>query len=466
MVVAGTLAGAAGAWWVLRTYHRIDRITGVALHQAEAGEPRNYLVVGSDHREDGEGGVLDKRSDSIMLLRLDPDTGEAAALSFPRDLQVRIAGTGETRKINSAYNGEGGVQRLIDTIEENFGLPIHHYVEVDFAGFKALVDHVGGIPMYFEHAVRNPPPGPDGVPDEHDVGLYIPQRGCVTVDGTQALALARSRVLQYRAPDGWRTDVYGDYGRMTRQQIILRQALRKAVHQARTSPTQLAGLVELLADNVTLDASLGLGDLLDLAQRLRDFDPDALRTWSLPTSTLDEEGRGDPWPDLVAAQPILDVFRGPDDDAGEDAVDPGSVRVTVRNGSGVDRQAAEATDALAALGFAVGEPTTAPEPAERTTVHHAPGEAALGLAVARHLGAPAPVLPRDDLAPGEVELLTGADFTGVAGESDDTGAAGDTRTTVSHPSTTPPPATTTPPPESTDPVGYPAGQAPPGKECD
>ena len=476
LVVVTSLAGAAGAYWVLHTYNGIARVPDLELDPVVASEPRNYLVVGSDFRE---GEVEDKRSDSIMVLRVDPATGRAFALSFPRDLQVEIADLGVTGKINSAYNGPEGIQRLIDTLQLNFQIPIHHYVEIDFTGFMGLVDHIGGIPMYFEHAVRNPPPGADGIPDDHDVGLYIPQRGCVTIDGTQALALARSRVLQYRAPEGWKTDLFGDYGRMTRQQIILEQALRKAVRQARTNPVQLTGMVELLADNVTLDASLGLGDLLDLADQFRDFDPDSLQTYALPTDTPDPEGKEDPIPNLVEAEPILDVFRDEPaadetdeadeaDEADEVAdVDPALVQLTVINGSGVDGQAAEVTTAFQGLGFAVQEPTTAAQPADRTTVLHAPGEAALGNRVARQLSVPALVQPQADLAPGEVHLVTGPDLGTVSTEPlpPDAPTAPDAPTTsTAGPSTstsTPPP----PPPPPTDQVGYPAGQTPPGKSC-
>ena len=156
-----------------------------------------------------------------MVLRIDPKTEQAYALSFPRDLQVEIAGLGETRKINSAYASDAGIQRLIDTLQLNFAIPIHHFVEIDFAGFKNLIDQIGGVPLYFDQAVRNPS-------GEHDVGLNITELGCVTVQSDQALALARSRELEYRTPDGWVGDPFGDYGRITRQQIVIKQVLKKA----------------------------------------------------------------------------------------------------------------------------------------------------------------------------------------------------------------------------------------------
>jgi LCP family protein required for cell wall assembly len=470
------LAGTLGAFWVLRTYNSIDRVEGLELNQVAAGEPRNYLVVGSDSRSGentGYGAEGGQRSDTIMVMRVDPKTGGAFALSFPRDLQVEIAGTGETRKINSAYaDGGEGVQRLISTLQENFAIPIHHYVEIDFSGFKGLIEHIGGVPLYFDMAVRNPP-------GEHDVGLNITELGCVTVGADQALALARSRSLQYRTPDGWENDPYGDYGRMTRQQIVIKQALKKAVQQARSNPVQLSGMAELVADTVTLDASLGINDLLDLADQFKGFDPNSLQTYSLPIYTQDDEGKGDPYPDLVLAEPILNAFRGlPADEVG-----PPLVELNVINGSGQEGQAANVAGAFQKLGFDVQEPSTAPEPVARTTVYHAPGQEAYGRRVARHLTVPADIQPKEGLTAGEVELVTGPDFENIWDQPipiDDLPApvapagpaappGGDTA-----PQTTaaPPPAdesttetTVAAPPPPTEQVGHTAGQPPPGVTC-
>ena len=472
-VVITCLAGALVATWVLRTYNSIDRVGGLELNAVAAGEPENYLIVGSDSRSGensqygSEGG---QRSDTIMVLRIDPKTEQAYALSFPRDLQVEIAGLGETRKINSAYASDAGIQRLIDTLQLNFAIPIHHFVEIDFAGFKNLIDQIGGVPLYFDQAVRNPS-------GEHDVGLNITELGCVTVQSDQALALARSRELEYRTPDGWVGDPFGDYGRITRQQIVIKQALKKAVQQAKSNPVQLKGMAELVAGTVTLDESLSISDLLGLADQFKDFDPNHLLTFSLPIYTLDPEGKGDPYPQEAEAEPILNAFRGlPIDEIG-----PSLIELTVMNGSGQEGQAANVAGAFQKIGFDVVEPGTAPEPVARTTVFHSPGQETYGRRVARHLAAGADVKPRDDLAPGEVELVTGADFTNIFEEPAPIGATtttappaagsgGGSATTAATTATTAAPAstaTTAPPapPPSTPQVGYPAGQPPPGKSC-
>ena len=113
-----------------------------------------------------------------------PTPSGSSCLSIPRDLWLPIAGTGSEDRINTAYSN--GRQTLIDTIQESLGIPINHYIEVDFSGFQRLVEAIGGVPMWFDTAMR----------DQH-TGLVINGEGCVTLDGQQALALARSRSLEY-----------------------------------------------------------------------------------------------------------------------------------------------------------------------------------------------------------------------------------------------------------------------------
>jgi LCP family protein required for cell wall assembly len=473
VVVLSCLVGVLGGFWAIRTWNSIGRVDGLELNAAEAGDPKNYLIVGSDSRS-GEneeyGATGGQRSDSIMVLRIDPQSEQAVVLSFPRDLQVEIPGLG-VNKINAAYSGESAnPQRLIETLRENFGIPIHHYVEIDFAGFKNLVDHVGGIELWFDEAVRNPPGG------DYDVGLWIPEQGCVTVDGTQALALARTRLLEHRAPDGWELDPTSDYGRMTRQQIVIRQALKKAVAQAKSSPLELKGLLELASKTVNLDKVMSLDDMLDLADRFKDFDPNKLLTYSLPTYTQDTAGKGNPYPEKQAAEPILNVFRGlPVNEVG-----PSLISLKVWNGSGKEGQAANVGGALQKIGFEQRTPESwTGDPVAATTVFHAPGQEAYGLRIARHITGGAEVKVDPELSAGEVDLVTGPNFTTIHEDptpidklpSPTTQAPGNTATTGATTTTTAAPAggasptTTAAPPPPTEQKGYAAGQPPPGQTC-
>ena len=239
LVVLGCATAAAGTAYFGLRFAQIDRVEDIALRAAEKGQPANYLIVGTDSRAglDPEapdaGGFLGGGekgcdcTDTIMILRVDPDAKTANVVSLPRDLWLPIADNGQRARINSAHRR--GEQVLIDTIEENFGIPINHYVEIDFVGFEHLVDAVDGIPMWFEAPVR----------DTH-VGLSIPEPGCQTLNGEQARKFARSRYLQYKDEDGrWHGDPTADFGRITRQQIFIRRAIAKAVSQGLSNPLTL-----------------------------------------------------------------------------------------------------------------------------------------------------------------------------------------------------------------------------------
>ena len=171
------------------------------------------------------------------MLRLDPKDTTARLLSFPRDLWVPIAGTDTKRRINEAFQGNGpaAAQRLIETIKLNFGIPIDHYVQVNFASFKKLVDSIGGVPIYFDEPVR-----------ARSSGLNIPYAGCWTLDGTQALAFARARKDYQVFRDGeWQLDPSGDLGRINRQQYFLRVALKRAISKGIRNPATLRRLVDI-----------------------------------------------------------------------------------------------------------------------------------------------------------------------------------------------------------------------------
>jgi anionic cell wall polymer biosynthesis LytR-Cps2A-Psr (LCP) family protein len=130
---------------------------GVSLApQVSADEPRNILIIGTDSaaRLDPKDPVRRQRpqgedlADVIMVMRLDPKTNTASLLSIPRDSWLPIAPFGTKAKINSAIAGPNGPQNLIETIKENFAISIDNYVEIDFEGFRGLVQALGYVPVY------------------------------------------------------------------------------------------------------------------------------------------------------------------------------------------------------------------------------------------------------------------------------------------------------------------------------
>src|SRR6476620_9288505 len=108
------------------------------LSHVEAGEPENILIIGSDKRADEKGDP--GRSDTTILLRLDPDKNTIAVMSIPRDLKVEIPGVG-TDKFNAAF-AYGGPKLTLQVVKEMTGLPINHVVNVDYLGFVRAVDAI------------------------------------------------------------------------------------------------------------------------------------------------------------------------------------------------------------------------------------------------------------------------------------------------------------------------------------
>ena len=261
------LALAVGGFLYARNvFGKIDKVE-VADVLSSGGEGTNYLVVGSDSRdpealaeaglnpeafEDGGG----HRSDTILVLRF--VDGAAKMLSIPRDLYVEIADTGGSSKINAAYNG--GPQRLIRTVQQSLGIPVHHYLEVDFVSFASLVDSLGGVTIDF------PNPAFD-----RSSGLDVQQSGPVELDGPQALAFVRSRHYVEVVGGDERPDLTGDLGRVVRQQQFLSAVLGKLA-DAR-NPFTLARAANSASGGLRIDDALGLMDAIRLGWRLRGVDP-------------------------------------------------------------------------------------------------------------------------------------------------------------------------------------------------
>lgn len=446
-VTAASLAGYALV--KLESIHRVK----VDTASAPPGEPENFLVVAVDTRA-GQGSV---NTDTMMVVRVDPASDRVALTSFPRDLMVTIADTGETGMLNSAYNRpEGGEQNLINTLRQNFDIEINHFVEINFESFKDVVDAVGGIPIYVPYAMR-----------DRQSGLYQYELGCQVLDGEQGLAFARARHFEILTEDGWEADPSADLGRVQRQQIFIRLALSKALAEVKGSPWRLPDLVNIGVANVRLDANLTLSDLLDLAHHFEDFDADTLEAYALPVKEYPPD-HNRLLLDEAPAEQYLNVFRGLS--LGE--VRPGVITVSVLNGTDGQNPtlAGDVSGALKQIGFELDAPQDADELYDHSVIFHAPGEEAYAERLARHITAPVELREDPDLEPAHVRLVAGTDFTTVHEdpaplESVTPAASGDTSgTTAATGATT---ATTTPSPTTTttEPTGFQVGIPPDGETC-
>jgi LCP family protein required for cell wall assembly len=306
--VAALLA-TAGTLHLSSTLDAVERVdTGDALQGDDFDDSvQNYLLVGSDSREGAdpdaadfgsmgdEGEVFGRRSDTMMVLRLDPKTGQAAVLSLPRDLWVDVAGTDREDRLNGAY--AKSVETLIKTVRNELGIPIHHYVEVDFVGFKDLVDAIGGIDVWFELPTR-----------DRNTGLRVETPGCHRLDGLQALAYVRARHFQQRLNGDWISDESADLGRMSRQRDFLQRAVDAAVEKAAGDPTSIGKLVGIAIDTLRVDPDL---DLPALAERLSSVAGTDIQSYALPVEDAEIDGNQVLVLDEEQAVPLLSFFGGP-----------------------------------------------------------------------------------------------------------------------------------------------------------
>ncbi len=445
-------ASAAGLSYVFRQATNVARFSlATTLDQpTKKGQPENFLLVGVDsaagiNKNDpiniGRGAT--QNTDTIMIVRLDPQTGKVQLLSLPRDLWVKIAGTSYNEKINSAL-ATGGPQELIRTIQQNFGIPINHFIQVDFEAFRSLVDAVGGIPIYFPWPAR----------DVH-TGLNITTAGCTTLDGVQGLAYARSRYFETYQNGRWEEDPTSDIGRIARQQQFMKLALKRAIAKGARNPFVDSQLIGTAQDDVTLDNQLTTQDLLSLAEQFHNFDPNTLQVYTPPTTASVIGGADVLLLDTVGAQPMFDMFRNLSSVANPN----GGVEVSVTNGSGQAAQAQLVLDSLSKLGFiTAGSSDATSFRNAQTSIHYAPGEAAAAVQLARYLPTNPVFVVDSTLSGPQVVLATGRDFTGLAStprpQSDFAAFL------ASSPSTTAPAAGTTPTSSASM-----VPSTPPGKLC-
>ncbi|MEU1752051.1 LCP family protein [Micromonospora matsumotoense] len=255
--------------------HRYDRtVSREQLLAPDARQARteldtglNYLVVGSDRRPGAQGS--DQRSDTILIVHVPPGLRQAYLISVPRDLLVAIppdgAGYGGGQdKINAAYEhgggGEGGTRLLSATLNRLTGIRFDGAALVDFAGFRQVIDLLGGIRMCVDTEVRS-----------IHTGAHFPV-GCQQMDGAKALDYARQR---YDLPNG-------DYDRQRHQQQMLRAMLDRAAQaHLRSDPVQLDRVLRAVGGSLTVDTN-GV-PLDDLVFALRSLPADALHGVQLPS---------------------------------------------------------------------------------------------------------------------------------------------------------------------------------------
>ncbi len=257
---------------------------GATSHPAPPVGAFNVLLVG----EDAQGGG--QRADTMIVARVDPGTGRAALLSIPYDYFAPIVGGGGPNKISDAL--AHGPADMVATVEQDLGIRIQHYVQINFQGVASMVNALGGVRLRFPYPSR-----------DSMSGLSVPRAGCVTLHGTQALALVRSRFFSYYEGGYWQYDGSGAFGRIKRQQAFLRATVQRVKASLLGNPLQLNRFVSTAVKDVTVDKGLGVGTLLQLAAAFRGLGSGTLATFTLPTQIVNNDGQ---YGDVLYPVPSLD----------------------------------------------------------------------------------------------------------------------------------------------------------------
>jgi LCP family protein required for cell wall assembly len=408
VLIAGAYAEAA---------HKVSKVARANIDTSVLQSGGNYLLIGSDSRafvdnsqEASQFGSpqqqTGQRSDTIMVVHIDDKTGTALLVSFPRDLWVAIPGIGHA-KINAAFNA--GPQRVIETIENDFDVPISHYLEIDFEGLRNVVNTLGSIPIFFPAPAR-----------DTKSGLAVPKAGCIQLNGDQALAYVRSRYYESFVNGKWRSDPTSDLGRIQRQQYFLRTLAQESLHAAIKKPWKATDLLDAMLKDISRDPRLGLSSLRAIAYAFHT--PGGVETQTLPVNRQFIAGQDALVLDDAKAAPLLARLRGIGNPTsgsatGTAAVAPGGVHVAVENGSGQTGLGARVDTALHGLGFpVVGSAANADRSDYAVTeVRYVAGAAAKAQFLLSELGGAGKAVAMNGTAPtgADIVLVLGRDYKGL-----------------------------------------------------
>jgi len=299
LVVLMVLASGGLYTYARYRYDQIPKIQHADVTANPSGAPFDVLVAGTDSRaglsstqQKAYGNTTNaggSRSDLTMIVRVYPSTSKLSILSIPYDTFVPIAGTNGSNKISDALNY--GASALVKTIGQDLHIPINAYVGVNFNGVVKLVQALGGINVHFPY------------PSKDKMSGLRENAGCQLLNGTQALALARSRFFHYYKNGKWQYDGSSGFGRIHRQHAVIRAMISKAKSSVLSNPLALNAFIGTATHDVTINSSLSLTQLVRLALDFRSFSSGNLNTMTLPTQIVNNYGS---YGDVLFPVPALD----------------------------------------------------------------------------------------------------------------------------------------------------------------
>ena len=312
-----------------------------------AQERANILLLGIDKRAQEKG---PSRTDTVIVLTIDPQTKSAAMLSVPRDLWVSIPGYSEGRINTAHFLGErdrypgGGPALAKKAVQYALGIPIHYYVRINFEGFEKLIDAIGGITINVEEAIHD-----EKYPDSNYgyMTVDIPA-GVQRMDGKTALQYARAR--------------HGgsDFQRAQRQQDVIK-AVRDKVFSLNIPLTKIPEMLRIAGDSVQTD--LGLGNMYELAKLGREIGSQNIKSAvideSMTTPQMTPDGAQVLIPNRERIREVVkDLFGGPAPTAAaglseKELIAQEGAKIEVQNGTLTAGLAQRTADYLKGLGYAV-----------------------------------------------------------------------------------------------------------------
>jgi LCP family protein required for cell wall assembly len=350
VLVAVLVTGAVSAYaYVMGLEKKINRVTlddpelaGMLQQNVEPpGDPFYILLMGSDRRP----GEKWARSDTLIVARIDPKARKVQMISIPRDTRVMIPGR-HLDKINAAPSW-GGPKLAIQTVKEFTGLPISHYLSIDFAGFSGVVNAIGGVWFDVKERIHDP-----DAPAWTRKNAVV-EKGYQKLDGFHALVLVRAR-HQYAD---------GDFSRMRNQQAFLKAMAKQALDFKNVFSAP--AIIQAVSDN--LDTDMSTSELVTLVQQMKGLKDADIEAVTMPGSNAFIDGlsyvvaneskfdamlarmrKGLPL-DPTQSTPATSTVTS----AGQ--MKPAEVTLTVRNGAGVSGLAQAGADLFTRAGFPVVE---------------------------------------------------------------------------------------------------------------
>ena len=434
--------GLGVAWWRLEgNISRLDVTDSLGARPTAAAGPLNILLIGSDNRA-GEGVpgaslTSGARSDTTLIAHVSADREHVTVVSVPRDSMVPAPpdcknSTPKDEWVVQQWNAMfsiGGPACLITTIEGNTGLRMDHFAVVDFRGFRAMVDALGGVPICAPEAIDDP-----------KAKLKL-SAGRHVLDGTQALGYVRARKT---LGDG------SDLGRIGRQQAFLSSVVQEAT---RTSllvrPDKLFGFLDAATRSLTTDEQFDLGTMKDLASSVKDIGITNIQFITVPVQPFPADPNRVEWaPGADALWQTLrdDAVVGAKPTATASAsvepltVSPTEIAVDVVNATGVQGLAVQVAKALEVQGFPAPTTSSTVDRPAGVVVEYGPGEKEAARTVAAAFEGS--TLREDAAVATGVRVVVGAGAPAVGEVPNRTGSSPLPTPTVSAPSPSPSPTIT------------------------